>query len=160
MTPTDLAAAPDHFAVASGPGVARKRQPQFGRQRVGIVDRDLRPRRGQILHHALARGKAAFERDPAGLMQRFARFALFARVSSKAMSEVPPANSPTPCGFRNRCEYRCPRRVSPSVAGARNCREKRRFRAACPPGQTPLYVRPSPPPWNMTAGDRHGQSSA
>src|ERR1700730_5266765 len=38
-----LAAAPDHFAISPGPGVARKRQAQFGGQRVGIVDRDLRP---------------------------------------------------------------------------------------------------------------------
>src|SRR6476619_2233231 len=71
-----FAAAPDHFAAASGPGVARKRQPQFCRQRVGIVDRNLRSRRGQILHHALARGKTALERDPPGLTQGFARLAL------------------------------------------------------------------------------------
>src|SRR5205823_2460785 len=64
-----FAAAPDHLAAASGPGVARERQPQLRRQRVGIVDRDLRPRRGQILHHALARGKTALERDPPGLAQ-------------------------------------------------------------------------------------------
>ena len=74
-----FAATPDHFAAASGPGVARKRQPQFRRQRVGIVDRDLGAGRGQILHHALARGKAALERDPPGLAQRFARLALLAR---------------------------------------------------------------------------------
>src|SRR5215217_4562539 len=74
-----FAAAPDHLAATSGPGVARKRQPQLRRQRIGIVDRDFRPGRGQVLHHALPRGKTALERDPAGLAQRFARLALFAR---------------------------------------------------------------------------------
>ena len=64
-----IAAAPDHFTIPPGPGVARKRQSQFGGQRVGILDRDLRTRRGHILHHALACRKAAFERDPAGLTQ-------------------------------------------------------------------------------------------
>jgi len=64
-----FAAAPDHLAAASGPGVARKRQPQLRRQRIGIIDRDLRPRRGQILHHALPRGKTTVERDPPGLTQ-------------------------------------------------------------------------------------------
>ena len=44
-----FAAAPDHLAAASGPGVARKRQPQLRRQRVGIVDRDLRSGRGHDL---------------------------------------------------------------------------------------------------------------
>jgi hypothetical protein len=71
-----LAAAPDHFAVSPRPGVARKRQPQFGGQHIGIVDRDLRPGRGDILHHALTRREAAVERDPAGLAQRFAHFPL------------------------------------------------------------------------------------
>ncbi len=64
-----LAAAPDHFAGAPGPGIARKRQPQFGGQRVGIVDRDLRPGRRHVLHHALARRKPAIERNPPGLAQ-------------------------------------------------------------------------------------------
>jgi len=72
-----LAAAPDHFAVSPGAGVARKRQRQFGRQRVGIVDRDLGAGRGHILHHALTRREAALQRDPSGLMQRFATCALF-----------------------------------------------------------------------------------
>src|SRR5205085_12089766 len=34
------AATPDHFTVAAGPCVARERQPQFGGQRVLIVDRE------------------------------------------------------------------------------------------------------------------------
>ena len=38
----------------------------------------------------------------------------------------------------------------------RNGRKKTGFRAACRPGQTPLYVRPSSPPWNMDAGGQHG----
>ena len=74
-----FAAAPDHFAGASGPGVTRERQPQSGRQRIGIVDHEIRARRGEIFHHALARGKTAFERDPPGLMHRFARVALLGR---------------------------------------------------------------------------------
>jgi hypothetical protein len=69
-------ATPDHLAVSSGPGVARERQPQSGGQRVGIVNRDLRARGGHILHQALARGEAAFEGDPSGLLQGFARFPL------------------------------------------------------------------------------------
>src|ERR1700712_1219642 len=44
-----FAAAPDHLAGASGSGIARKRQPQFGRQRVAIVDRDLRAGGGHVL---------------------------------------------------------------------------------------------------------------
>src|SRR5260370_17991296 len=69
-----LSATPDHLAFSSRSGVARERQPQFGRPRVGIVDRDPGPRRGHIPHHALARGEAAVEGDPPGLLQRLARF--------------------------------------------------------------------------------------
>src|SRR5580704_9466520 len=61
-----LAAAPDHFAISPRPGVARKREPQFGGQRVGIVDHDPGAGRREILHHAGARGEAAFQRDPSG----------------------------------------------------------------------------------------------
>ena len=72
-----LAAPPDHFAVSSGPGVARERQPKLRRQRVVIVDNDLRPGRRDVMHHALARSKAAIERDPSGLAHRFARCSFF-----------------------------------------------------------------------------------
>ena len=62
------------------------------------------PVAGHVLHHALPRRKAAFERDPAGLTQRFARLALL------VVSARPCRNSPdpslTPSGFKNRCEYR------------------------------------------------------
>ena len=64
-------------AFAPGPGIARKRQFQFGGQRVGIVDSDLGSGGGHVLHHAWARRKAALQRDPSGLLQRFARLALF-----------------------------------------------------------------------------------
>jgi len=37
----------------------------------------LAPGRGHILHHALTRREAALQRDPSGLMQRFATCALF-----------------------------------------------------------------------------------
>src|SRR6266566_3086708 len=46
-----LAAVPDHFAISSGPGIARERQPQLRGQRVVIVDDDLRTRRREVLHH-------------------------------------------------------------------------------------------------------------
>src|SRR5712672_457685 len=39
-----LATAPNHFAFPPRAGIACKRQLQFGRQRVAIVDRDLRRR--------------------------------------------------------------------------------------------------------------------
>src|SRR5260370_6208288 len=68
-----LAAAPDHFTITSRPRIARKRQPETGRQHDGLVNRDFRARGGQILHDALACREAAFEGDPAGLAQRFAR---------------------------------------------------------------------------------------
>src|SRR5665647_2426333 len=71
-----LAAAPDHFAVSSRPGVTREGQRQPGGQHVGILDRDLGAGGGHILHHALARREAAIEGDPAGLAQRFAHLAL------------------------------------------------------------------------------------
>src|SRR5882757_2707050 len=93
-----LAAAPHHFTVPPGPGVARKRQPQFGRQRVGIVDRDLRTGRRNVLHHAGARRKAAVKRDPSGLAQRFARFAFF---RAQGHIKIPTA-SPTQFGVKNR----------------------------------------------------------
>src|ERR1700676_4115593 len=68
-----LAATPDHFAVPSRPRVARERQAEAGRQHNGLINCDFPPRGGQILHDALACREAAFEGDPAGLAQRFAR---------------------------------------------------------------------------------------
>src|ERR1700676_5524941 len=97
-----VAAAPDHFAVSSGSGVARKGQPQFGGQHIGIVDRDLRPGRGDILHHAWPRGEAAVERDPAGLSQRFAGFPLLGNSSHFRAAPQRPVDTPT--GLMNRCE--------------------------------------------------------
>ena len=59
-----LAAAPDHFAGPAVARIARKGQPQFGRQRVVVVDRDLGAGRGDILHHA---GRAA--KPPSSVIQ-------------------------------------------------------------------------------------------
>ena len=81
-----LAAAPHHFAGPAVARVARECQPQLRRQRVGILDRDLGARGRQVLHHAGPRRKAALERDPAGLAQRFARLAL---LGVKAMPVIP-----------------------------------------------------------------------
>src|SRR6476469_254792 len=69
-------ATPDHFAASPRSGVALERQPQLGRQRIGIIDRDLGPRTGHILHDAGTRGKAAIEEDPGTLLERFSRFPL------------------------------------------------------------------------------------
>jgi hypothetical protein len=97
-----LAAAPDHFAVSPGSGVAREGQPQFGGQHIGIVDRDLRPGRGDILHHAWPRREAAVERDPAGLAQRFAGFPLLGKSGHFRAAPQRPVDTPT--GLMNRCE--------------------------------------------------------
>src|SRR6476619_3040745 len=68
-----LAAAPHDGAVAPRSGVARERQPEAGRQHDGVIGRHFRTRCRQILHDALACREAAFEGDPSGLAQLFAR---------------------------------------------------------------------------------------
>ena len=125
-----LAAAPDHFAAASGPGIARKRQPQFGRQRVGIVDRDLRPGRGHVLHHALARRKAAIERDPPGLAATIC-------ASRASWSIAKPCQKfPRPPALRHPAlktvaKYRRFAAIAGASARARN-RRKKRFSGGLP----------------------------
>ena len=68
------AAAPDHLTFVPGAGVARKGEPQGRGQRGGLVEADFGTGAGDILHHALARSKAAVERDPRRLAHQFARF--------------------------------------------------------------------------------------
>ena len=158
LMPTDLAAAPDHFAGPAGPRVARKRQPQFGRQCVGILDRDLGAGDGHVLHHAGPRREAALERDPSGLAQRFARLALLGVQGH--VSHSPGQSSPTPSGFKKRCEKRCRfRRPAPRPRAA-NRPQKAPFSAACPPGQSPLYVRAVAALIRLTVGGQPGASRA
>jgi len=84
------ATAPDHLAFVAGAGIAREREAQGGRQRHRIVDADLRAGTGNVLHHALARGKAAIQRDPRRLAHRFTRFPF------PKCSHVPAFDMPTP----------------------------------------------------------------
>src|SRR6185437_544981 len=69
-----FAATPDHLALVTGARIARKRKPQGGGQRGGLVEADLGTGARNILHHAMARGEATIERDPRRLAEQFTRF--------------------------------------------------------------------------------------
>ena len=119
-----LAAAPDHFAGPAGPRVARERKPQFGRQRVGIVNRDLRARGRHILHHAGPRREAALERDPSGLAAAIcASRASWFRTPCQP-SQRAPKSSPKAPGFKNRCKHRRFSGITPAPAPPNRPRKK------------------------------------
>jgi hypothetical protein len=155
-----FAATPHHFATPPGSGVTRESEPQAAGQHAGIIlDRDLRAGARQILHHALARGEAAIEGDPAGLVERFARFALLVgcghfllSIDTSVGTSLPRRALKTvakPWKYTPLC-----RRGPVHLAG------KTGFRAACPAAQTPLYVRPSQLDQFATIRLRHGAIAA
>ena len=155
-----FSATPDHFATPPRPGVARKGEPQAAGHHGGIVDRDLGPRAGQILHQAWARRKAAVEGDPPGLLHRFACFALPACCGHfcfrRRMLRVD-----TPYPTRPKKPLQIPRELAmPALPGYLHFAGKTGSRAACPAAQTPLYVRPLQPDQFALIRARHGAIAA
>ncbi len=149
---------PNHFAFPSRSCVARECEPQPARQHAAILHRDLRPGRGQIVHDALARRKAAVEGDPSGLLHRFARCSLLGCGHFLLSVENVPG-PPYPTGaLKNRCD---PVNVDGAgVAGIASFAGRTGLRAACPGAQTPLYVRAPLIGRATTAPRWHGASAA